>query len=90
MNTTVQSSQVPTAAMTEPEPPLSPARAFVVQFREGSGGQQEPFRGRVEHISSGQIFRFHSASELLDFLTQVSTTAADHERRPTSHTQTVE
>jgi len=80
MKTQSPNTSVSTVVMTDPEPPLSPARAFVVQFRVGSGGQQQPFRGRVEHIASGQTCRFHSAPELLAFFSQVLTVAMDHER----------
>jgi hypothetical protein len=55
-------SQPPTG-----EPPLSPLRAFVVQFRAGSA----PWAGRVEHIVSGRATRFDSAEALEAFLTQV-------------------
>jgi hypothetical protein len=49
------------------EPPLSPQRAFVVQFRAGPA----PWTGRIEHITSGRATRFRSAQELWAFLTQV-------------------
>jgi hypothetical protein len=51
--------------------PLSPQQAFVVQFREGSGGAQQQCTGRVEHIVSGQAARFHSQAELWAFFAQV-------------------
>jgi hypothetical protein len=49
------------------EPPLSPQRAFIVQFREGPA----PWTGRVEHVTSGRATRFRSAEELWAFMTQV-------------------
>lgn len=49
------------------EPPLSPQRAFVVQFRAG----QAPWAGRVEHVTSGQATCFQSAEELWAFMAQV-------------------
>ena len=58
---------VPHPAATTGEPPLSPQRAFVVQFREGPA----PWTGRVEHVTSGRAARFQSAEELWAFLTQV-------------------
>src|SRR5262249_15385059 len=53
------------------EPPLSPYRAFVVQFR--AGAEPNHFAGRVEHMTSGQAARFSSPEELLAFLTRVLT-----------------
>ena len=58
---------VPHSAATQGEPPLSPQRAFVVQFREGPA----PWAGRVEHVTSGRVARFQSAEELWAFMTQV-------------------
>jgi hypothetical protein len=55
----------------EAERPLSPARAFVVQFREETEATRECFAGRVEHMVSGRAARFHSPEELLTFFTQV-------------------
>jgi hypothetical protein len=56
---------------SEAEGPLSPARAFVVQFREEPEAGRERFTGRVEHMVSGRAARFHSSEELLAFFTQV-------------------
>ena len=50
---------------------LSPARAFVVQFREETPGDAEHFTGRVEHITSGDAARFESAEELVTFFARV-------------------
>jgi len=55
----------------EAEGALSPARAFVVQFREGGNGEAACFTGRVEHMVSGRAARFHSPEELLAFFAQV-------------------
>jgi hypothetical protein len=55
----------------EAEGPLSPARAFVVQFREEPEAARERFTGRVEHMVSGRAARFHSPEELLAFFAQV-------------------
>lgn len=57
----------------EAEPPLSPMRAFVVQFREGTEATPRRFTGRVEHMTSGHATRFHSPEELLAFFAQVLT-----------------
>jgi len=48
-------------------PVLSPARAFVVQFRENAGAAGERFTGRAEHIITGRSARFESPEELLAF-----------------------
>jgi hypothetical protein len=53
--------------------PLSPYRAFVVQFRTTAGQVPGDFAGRVEHMTSGQATRFSSSEELLAFLTHVLT-----------------
>jgi len=60
-------------ALPAEEPPLAPRRAFVVQFRDQTGHDQELFTGRVEHITSGQATRFRSPDELTKFLTRVLT-----------------
>ncbi|MFH0343348.1 MAG: hypothetical protein ACHBNF_14765 [Chromatiales bacterium] len=46
-------------------------RAFVLQFRPEADIEQGPFRGRVEHVQSGQAARFGSLEELLEFLGRV-------------------
>jgi hypothetical protein len=60
-----------TPVTPEAERPLSPARAFVVQFREETEAVREHFTGRVEHMVSGRAARFHSPEELLAFFAQV-------------------
>ena len=55
----------------EAEQPLSPKRAFVVQFREEREATRECFTGRVEHMISGRATRFHSPEELLAFLARI-------------------
>jgi hypothetical protein len=55
----------------EAEQPLSPAWAFVVQFREETEAVQIHFTGRVEHMVSGRATRFHSPEDLLAFFAQV-------------------
>jgi hypothetical protein len=57
--------------------PLSPRRAFVVQFREAMEGTQSHFAGRVEHIVSGHAARFHSPEELLAFFTTILSNVQD-------------
>ena len=58
--------------------PLSPHRAFVVQFRVETDVERGRFVGRVEHVVSGQATRFHSLEELLAFIQRVLT-AVRHE-----------
>ena len=55
----------------ETESPLSPALAFVVQFREAAAAGGNRFAGRVEHVTSGQAARFESPQNLLAFLVRV-------------------
>ena len=59
----------PHPAATTGELPLSPQRAFVVQFRAGPA----PWTGRVEHVTSGRAVRFRSAEELWAFLMRALT-----------------
>jgi hypothetical protein len=54
-------------------PPLPTNRAFVVQFRAQPPGTPLDWDGRVEHIVSGQVARFHSLEELLAFIRRVLT-----------------
>ena len=49
------------------ESPLSPYRAFVVQF-EPIEGPRSRLRGRAELVSSGEAIRFRSLTQLVDFL----------------------
>ncbi len=53
------------------KPSLLVQRAFVVQFRDEADVEQKRFEGRVEHIVSGQVTRFHSLEELLTFFAQI-------------------
>jgi hypothetical protein len=53
------------------ESPLSPRRAFVVQFWAGAGTARERFAGRVEHIVSGHATHFHSPEDLWAFFTRI-------------------
>jgi hypothetical protein len=68
--TSVEATQAsPAAAYT----PLSPRRAFVVQFRTDAGNASGHFAGRIEHMTSGQAARFSSPEELVAFMTRVLT-----------------
>jgi hypothetical protein len=56
--------------MPQSQPSLPTNRAFLVQFRIQSTGAL-PYEGRVEHVVSGQVTRFHSLEELLAFMLRV-------------------
>ena len=59
--------------MPQPPPSLPTNRAFVVQFRNQPADAPLFWEGRVEHLTSGQVLRFHTPEELLAFLTRVLT-----------------
>jgi hypothetical protein len=61
-------SNVGGLAMLPSQPSLPTNRAFVVQFRTPSTGTTLCHEGRVEHLVSGQVARFHSLEELLAFM----------------------
>jgi hypothetical protein len=74
----IESMEKPTVSIDEmtaavdnsfEETPLSPQRAFVVQFRDDGGGRR--FAGRVEHMVSGHAARFGSAEQLTRFMRRV-------------------
>ena len=46
-------------------PSLPYAKAFVVQFTAETGTRLEPATGRVEHLLTGQRFRFVSIADLV-------------------------
>jgi len=55
------------------QPSLPTNRVFVVQFRAPPTGASLSYEGRVEHVVSGQVIRFHSLEELLAFMISVLT-----------------
>ena len=59
--------------MTPSHPSLPSNRAFVVQFRAQPAESALAWEGRVEHLSSGQVLRFHTPEELLTFLARILT-----------------
>ena len=59
--------------MSKSQPSLPTNRAFMVQFRAQSAGAPPSYAGRVEHVVSGEVTRFHSLDELLVFLIRVLT-----------------
>ena len=54
--------------MSQPPPALPTNHAFVVQFRYQPSEATLSWEGRVEHLVSGHVARFHTAGELLEFL----------------------
>jgi hypothetical protein len=59
--------------MTPSQPTLPSNQAFVVQFRTRPSGAPPAWAGRVEHVVSHQVARFHSLDELLAFMLRVLT-----------------
>jgi hypothetical protein len=59
------------APSPQAERPLSPAGAFVVQFRDDAGRAGERFAGRAEHMKTGHSARFESPEELRAFFERV-------------------
>ena len=59
--------------MTPSKPTLPSNQAFVVQFRTRPRSGPPSWAGRVEHVASYQVARFHSLDELLAFMTRVLT-----------------
>ena len=57
--------------MAQSPPALPTNRAFVVQFRAQPPDAPLWWDGRIEHVVSGQVARFHSPEELLAFLRRV-------------------
>ena len=53
------------------QPSLPSNRVFVVQFRAQPTEASSAYEGRVEHLVSGQVARFHSLEELLAFMVSV-------------------
>ena len=49
---------------------LPASRAFVVQFA-ASAGDEIPFRGRIEHLSSGSVTHFESLTQRGELLVRV-------------------
>ena len=64
--------------MAPSQPSLPSNRVFVVQFRRQPPGAPAGYDGRVEHLVSGEVARFHALEELLAFMIRV---LADVERQ---------
>ena len=57
--------------MAPSQPSLPTNRVFVVQFRLSPTEAPAGYDGRVEHLVSGQVARFHSLEGLLAFMIRV-------------------
>jgi hypothetical protein len=64
------------------QPVLPTNRAFLVQFRIPLTGEPSSYAGRVEHVVSGQMARFHSLEELLVFMMGVLNEVHDQSDTP--------
>ena len=64
--------------MSSSQPFLPANRAFVVQFRAQPTEASAAYEGRVEHLLSGQVGRFHSLEELLAFMVRVLSDVQAH------------
>jgi hypothetical protein len=56
------------------QPSLPTNRVFVVQFRAQATEASSQYEGRVEHLVSGQVARFHTLEELVGFMVGVLAT----------------
>ena len=70
--------------MAPSQPSLPTDRVFVVQFRLQPTGAPSQYDGRVEHLVSGQVARFHSLEELQAFMIRVLTDVQQQEEAPVS------
>jgi hypothetical protein len=70
------------STVPQPEPSLPTNRVFVVQFRAQPTGASPSYDGRVEHLVSGQVARFHSLEELLAFMIRMLTDVEEHADPP--------
>jgi hypothetical protein len=64
------------------QPVLPTNRAFLVQFRIPPTGGPSSYGGRVEHVVSGQMARFHSLEELLAFMMGVLNEVQEQSDKP--------
>ncbi len=47
------------------------SRAFVIKFSDKTNLQANQVEGRVEHVSSGSKFHFHSLPQLIAFMDRI-------------------
>jgi hypothetical protein len=66
--------------MVPSQPSLPTNRVFVVQFRPPSTCTSGSYRGRVEHLVSGEVVRFPSTEALLAFMRRVLSEVEHDER----------
>ena len=59
--------------MHKNQPSLPQKRAFVVQVHADAQVEQADFKGRVEHLLSGEATHFGSLEELAAFIIQILT-----------------
>jgi hypothetical protein len=59
--------------MLKSQPPLPAKRAFVVQVHADAQVEQGQWKGRVEHLVSGEADHFDSLEELTTFIVQILT-----------------
>lgn len=57
--------------MPKNQPSLPAKRAFVVQIHADAHVEQGQWKGRVEHLVSGEAEHFESLEELVAFFTQI-------------------
>lgn len=81
MSGTILQPRTKAPGSLQAESPLSPYRAFVVQFREETKVARGRYAGRVEHVVSGQSVHFASLEELLAFIARVLATVRAPPRR---------
>lgn len=74
MSGTILQPQTKAQGKLQAASPLSPYRAFVVQFQAETKAARQRYAGRVEHVVSGQATHFTSLKELLAFIGQVLAT----------------
>jgi len=65
--------------MPRNQPSLPTKRAFVVQVHAEAQVEQGQFKGRVEHLVSGEATHFDSFEELLTFIMKVLSGTAQQE-----------
>jgi len=59
--------------MPRTQPSLPAKCAFVVQMHAEARVEQHDFKGRVEHLVSGEATHFNSLEELTAFIVQILT-----------------
>ena len=65
--------------MTEPSP-VPPISTFVVRFWQEWSAAGSRWRGRIEHVQSGESAAFLGVDEMLDFVRRVGVMQGDESR----------